>query len=38
MDKEGLQNEIEIELGNLERLCKEMDELINKFVNKTDFI
>ena len=38
MDKEILKEEIEIELKNLERLAREMQELTNKFVNKPDFI
>jgi len=38
MDKEILKEEIEIELKNLERLAREMQELTNRFVNKPDFI
>jgi len=38
MDKEALKKEIEIELKNLERLAREMEELTNKLVNKPDSI
>lgn len=38
MDKGALKKEIEIELGNLERLAWEMEELTNRFVNIPDFI
>ena len=38
MDKEILKEEIEIELKNLERLAREMQELTDKFVNKPDFV
>jgi len=38
MDKGALKKEIEIELGNLERLAWEMEELTNRFVNNPDFI
>lgn len=38
MDKEELKKEIIIELQNLERLVREMEELANRFVNKPDFI
>lgn len=38
MDREELRKEIEIELGNLERLVREMEELTKRLVNKPDFI
>jgi hypothetical protein len=38
MDKDSLKKELEIELRNLERLAREMEELTSRFVNKPDFI
>ena len=38
MDKEALKKEIEIELRNLERLAKEMEEITDRFADKPDFI
>lgn len=38
MDKEVLRKEIEIELKNLERLAKEMKELIGRFSDRPDFV
>jgi len=38
MDKESLKKEIEIEIENLERLNKEMEEIIEKSTGKPDFI
>ena len=36
MDKESLKGEIAIELGNLERLVKEKQQLTDKFVDQPD--
>ncbi len=38
MDKVSLEKEIEIEIENLERLVKEMEEITDKSANKLDFI
>lgn len=38
MDKEALKKEIEIELRNLQRLVKEMEEITDRFTDKPDFI
>jgi len=38
MDREGLNKEIDIELQNLERLTREMEELTNRAANNPDFI
>lgn len=38
MDKERLKEEIGIELKNLERLIKEMEEITNRFDDKPDFV
>ncbi len=38
MDERALKNDIEIELENLRRLEKEMEELLARLMNKSDFI
>lgn len=38
MDREELKKDIAIELQNLERLAREMEELTDRFVDKPDFI
>jgi len=38
MNKEGVKKEVGIELGNLERLVREMEELISRFIDKPNFI
>ena len=38
MDKEALKKEIEIEIENIERLVKEMDEITNRFTDMPNFI
>ena len=38
MDKEALKKEIEIEIENIEKLVKEMDEITKRFTDMPDFI
>lgn len=38
MDKDALRKEIEIEIENLERLAKEMEEITNRFTDTPNFI
>lgn len=38
MDKQDLKSDIEIQLDNLDRLAKEMNELISKIDKNSDFV
>ena len=38
MDKSDIKKEVEIELDNLDRLVKEMEDLTRRFTNEPDFI